>query len=452
MTDLSLLSTTPANNDRTGGFKTGMRPSSVKNAGWADEAIMAQLFNALPVGAGTSAALTLTNPVPLTTLTDGLTVFMLPGVANGPGATFSPDGLTAEPIFANGLAVAGGEMQTAVPALLKYRLAVTAWELVNPQPAGKNFFVDPCCRVGQSTVPSITISYQYGFVDLVQCKATGTAVNAGGITQDQSKTIAAAATAYSCKIASATITGTGKVFFRRWIESRDATAFTGLAGLFSVLCRQDTGGSINAFLTVNSFQSADSPGTPVQIATGSASPVSIPTATDTLVTLAIPNMSVAGAVANGFEVILEMDCGAVTTKNFYATDWQACIGTLAQRCVVPRFDDDLLAVQRYFEKSYEYGTAAGAVTSTGIIMGTTYNAANTSTIWLTQPFRVPKLVTPTMTLYSIAGTSGKITNGSIDAAITAAGALSGFAVTNNTGGQITSANQWKLHFTADARL
>lgn len=126
--DLSKLSTTPASNDQASGFQTGMRPSAVKTAGWNTQSIIAQLFNALPAGAGTANAQTLANPVAFTTLTTGLVVYFLPGVANTGATTFAPDGLAAKNIFYNGAALVGGELSTTVPAVLKYD--GTQWNLL----------------------------------------------------------------------------------------------------------------------------------------------------------------------------------------------------------------------------------------------------------------------------------------------------------------------------------
>lgn len=453
---LDKWSTTPSLNDMATYFQTGMRPSAVKTAGWDVMADMAQLFNSLPVSGGSANAQTLANARPFSSLTDGLTVIMLPGFANTSATTFAPDGLTPEPIIANGAALAGGELQPTVPALLKYRLSITSWELINPAPAGKNFFIDPCCRVAQigSTGKSLTTSYQYGSVDLVQCKGTGTAVSAGTITQDTTGVIASAATLYASKIAAATITGTGKVFFRRWIESRDAVAFTNGYGLFSVLVRQDSGSSINAFLTVNAFQSQDSPGTVVQIATGSGSPISVPTGTDTLVTLAIPNMSVSGTCANGFEVILEMDCGAVTTKNFYATDWQACLKVLSQKVMVPRFTDDLEGSMAWYEQTYNYGIAPGTSTSNGLIQGQSPSLVSNGAGFLNGSwrFRVRKAVSPAMTVYSLPGTASKVTFGGSDTAASTISDADHATPTNNTGGNLAAATTYQYQLVADARL
>jgi hypothetical protein len=448
-------SATPASNDLSNYFQTGMRPSAVKNAGWDIMADLASYSVSLPTAGGTANALTAINGRPFGSLVAGLLQILNPGASNTGPATFAPDGLTAEAVFTNGAALAGGELQPGVPAFLKYD--GTQWNLLNPQIASKNFLVDPCCRVAQGAAVTLTTSYAYGLVDLVQCKATGTAVSAGSVTQDTAYTVEAAATAYSAKIAGVTFTGTGKVFFRRWVESRDAIAFKGQHGMFSVLVRQDTGSALNAFLSINSFQAQDSPGTVAQIATGSGSPVSVASGTDTLVTLDVPNMSAnSGVPGNGFEIILEMDCGAVTTKDFWATDWQVCIKTLAQKCGVPRFEDDFAAAQRYFEKSYEYGTAPGTVTNSAMnSCRPSTNIASGSTYWEMNPrFTIKKLISPTSTAYSPnSGASGKFydSGAAVDKSATLSVSQVGLFLANN-GATSASGAVIEMHWVADARL
>lgn len=57
-------STTPASNDLTNYFKTGMRPSQVKNAGWDVMADLASYSVSLPAAGGSANALTAANGRP----------------------------------------------------------------------------------------------------------------------------------------------------------------------------------------------------------------------------------------------------------------------------------------------------------------------------------------------------------------------------------------------------
>lgn len=438
-------SATPSSNDLANYFKTGMRPSQVKTAGWDIMADLASYAVSLPTAGGSANALTAANGRPFGALVAGLLQILNPAADSTGAATFAPDGLAAAAIYANGLPLAGGELQAGVPAFLKYD--GTQWNLLNPAPPGRNFMVDPCCRVAQGGPATLSTARQYGAMDLAQCWASGTAVSAGSITQDTAYTVSGAATAYSCKLAGCTITGTGKVFFRRWIESRDAIALKNRNVLFSVLGFQDTGGNINAFLTINKATAQDNFASVSNIATGAAA--SLPTNMSTAVTAA----AAMGDCSNGVEIILEMDCGAVTTKDFYATDWQVCINTLAQVCEVPRFEDDYAGAMRYFEKSYEYGTVPGTSTVNGEILFYLANGVANGSGFGNYPYRTSKVIgSPSVTIYSTGGTPGKIRAGASEIAIVTMAYQNSVYLQNNSGTTVADGTAMGIHFVVDARL
>lgn len=439
--------TTPSSNDLTNYFKTGMKPSQVKDAGWDIMADIASYEVSLPAAGGSANALTVANGRPFGALVAGLLQILNPTAANTGPATFAPDGLTAANIYANGAALTGGELQPNVPAFLKYD--GTQWNLLNPAQPGRNSLVDPCCRVAQGAATALSTARQYGAVDLVQCWATGTAVSAGSIAQDTVYTNSGAATAYSCKLSGCTITGTGKVFFRRWIESRDAIALKNRTVLFSVLGFQDTGSNINAFLTINKPTAQDNYASVTAIGTGAV--VSVAPNTTTAITAALAM----GDCSNGVEIILEMDCGAISTRDFYATDWQACIKTLPQACVVPRFEDDLSGVMRYLEKSYEYGTLPGTATTSGMSsLRMVVGEANGSGLEMQIRFLAKKVMTPIIILYSTGGASGKVNDQTAGTDKTASyiADTASFLPQNASGAALTAGDEIRYQWVADARL
>lgn len=121
---------TPASNDLSGYFATGMRPSAVKNAGWDIMADLAQ-FMSLPTSGGTANAQTVTNTRQFGALFTGMTQWFIPGNTNTGAVTLAIDGLTAKNVFANGVAAIAGMLASGVPALVKYD--GTQWNLLNPQ-------------------------------------------------------------------------------------------------------------------------------------------------------------------------------------------------------------------------------------------------------------------------------------------------------------------------------
>lgn len=154
---LDQYSTTPSNNDLTNYFKTGMRPSAVKNAGWDLMADLAQLFNSKTTSSGTNT-LTLANPRPFGSLASGLWCVFWPGNANTGACTFAPDGLTAKNVFANAAALKGGEFNPAVPAIVVYD--GTQWNLINPNRATGSFTGTPTGFSGSAG--TCTVAYSVG--------------------------------------------------------------------------------------------------------------------------------------------------------------------------------------------------------------------------------------------------------------------------------------------------
>jgi len=70
---------------------------------------------------------------------------------------------------------------------------------------------------------------------------------------------------------------------------------------------------------------------------------------------------------------------------------------------------ELAACQRYYETTYDIGTAAGTATETGsygFCVGTNTSGANYFTY--ANAFKVTKRATPTITLYDLSGNSGKV--------------------------------------------
>lgn len=130
------------------------------------------------------------------------------------------------------------------------------------------------------------------------------------------------------------------------------------------------------------------------------------------------------------------------------------------------FGDELGRCQRYYEKSYEYGTAPGAVSinGNGIIIANAALAASTagnSGGVGVVPFKVTKRAVPTMVIYDYDGTANAVRVYPADqkrSGITAYGgvASSGFiqfvTFNNSSATAIAAGNQFAFSWTADAEL
>lgn len=180
----------------------------------------------------------------------------------------------------------------------------------------KNLLINGGCQVAQRAAPSLSTTATYGAVDRFAAWGTGTAVSAGTISQDTASS--AGRTGFALKLAGVTITGSGVVFARQRIESINAKRLKNQTASFSLRVYHDVGSNINYTITIRKPTVADNYGSTTTIATGSAA--AVVTATDTL--LKLENVAM-GDCSNGIEIEVQAACGAVTTKNFSFTEWQA---------------------------------------------------------------------------------------------------------------------------------
>lgn len=313
-----------------------------------------------------------------------------------------------------------------------------------------NGFIDPCCRVSQLATPNLSTARQYGAVDMVQAWASGGAVAAGTIAQDASGA-AGGKTPYSVHLTGVTLTGAGAISFRKWLGQDDAQAYIGQAAYVAVRVLHTVGAPINtATITVNKANAANNFAGGVTLIQASAN-LAINSGVSTVLFFAIPAM---GACGNGIEMILTLPTGAIVTKDFYATDFQISLGTSLAPFEVPKFNTDILNVQHWLEKTYEYGTLPGSAVNPGLIQAQDPSSINNGAGFLNGAWRfaIRKGVTPAITLYSKAGTSGKVTFNNADSAATVNVDTTGLTPLNNSGGVLAAAITFQFHAVADARL
>jgi hypothetical protein len=139
---------------------------------------------------------------------------------------------------------------------------------------------------------------------------------------------------------------------------------------------------------------------------------------------------------------------SATSNTFEITGVQLEVGSTATPFEHEIFGTTFEKCKRYFQKSYEYGTAIGANTSEGCL-----RTRSSGTGWIHQSYLTTSLRGhPTVTSYSTDGTSGKIRDFSGGTNVNAgidADSESSVAISGNVGGDAHSAGaQW----TADAEL
>jgi len=135
-------------------------------------------------------------------------------------------------------------------------------------------------------------------------------------------------------------------------------------------------------------------------------------------------------------------------STFQITGVQLNSGVFCQPFDRRMFQQELQDCQRYFEKSYDSGTAVAAST----FNGSSYFTAAASTSGIVIPMRVTKRADPTVTLYSPStGTTGKAYDSTASADITMATANIGqnaFTISDST----TSGHQIEEHWAASSRM
>lgn len=172
---------TPASNDLSGYFATGMSPSKVKNAGWDVMADLAQ-FMSLPTSGGTANAQTVTNTRQFGALFTGMRVSFIPGNTNTGAVTLAVDGLAAKNIFANGVAAIAGMVVSGVPAHCQYD--GTQWNLLNPQRSTGSFtltLTDPATSgtINYAINPDGKTATFTNYADIIGASGTTTLVGSG---------------------------------------------------------------------------------------------------------------------------------------------------------------------------------------------------------------------------------------------------------------------------------
>jgi hypothetical protein len=124
--------------------------------------------------------------------------------------------------------------------------------------------------------------------------------------------------------------------------------------------------------------------------------------------------------------------------------------TAAQSPLIMRpFDQELVLCQRYYEKSYDYGTVIGTGTTNGAFIGSgPTHTGGYNAVWF---YKTQKRAVPTITLYDLAGNAGKVSNASGN---NQAGTVQHIGMNNCAPTDVSAASSsyFKCHAVADARL
>jgi hypothetical protein len=160
-------------------------------------------------------------------------------------------------------------------------------------------------------------------------------------------------------------------------------------------------------------------------------------------------------IDKGVFVYVSIDTPVCSGKHVYLADAQLEIGPKCTTIEKRSYEYELALCQRYYEKSYDIGTAIGTVTTIGAAgwtssLGSAYSPS--------MHFKVRKRTAPTITVYSTQnGSSGYVAsyngsesfNANCSATVTHAGE-NGFIVYYSSGW--SSSYTWRCQYVADAEL
>lgn len=246
----------------------------------------------------------------------------------------------------------------------------------------RNFFQNGNFDVAQRAVlttsanslgDTIGSTAKLGKVDGWAVYSTAGTITAGSATQDAAATFGQ--TGNALHVSGLTMTGSAKIAIATRIESADAKQLRNKAIIVGLTLRHDIGSSKNVTITVNKPTATDNYAGVTQIAQSGA--LAVADATNVQVSLAISGATL-GDCANGLEVIFELDCGAVTTKNIRAVDAFCILGTAVPATFPAEpFSAMLARCQRYFWKTFAYAQPPAQSISGGL-----------ATISGASPFRV----------------------------------------------------------------
>lgn len=191
----------------------------------------------------------------------------------------------------------------------------------------------------QTAIPTLSTTAQYGPVEMVAGWASGGTVGSGTLIQDTAAPVGR--TGYAVKFAGVTLSGAGVLSWRYRMAAEDAVRLKNTTQTFQIAVQHDVGSALN-YTVIFSKPTAPSVFTSTA-AIGTSSPVSVPSATGTtlIVTQAL------GDCSNGLNIEVQVACGAVTTNNFWFTEWQLEEGTQATPLERRDYQTELAACQRY---------------------------------------------------------------------------------------------------------
>jgi hypothetical protein len=169
------------------------------------------------------------------------------------------------------------------------------------------------------------------------------------------------------------------------------------------------------------------------------------------------NLTAAGSWTSGNYIGATGQTSWISTSSatFYLTGVQLEVGTAATSFDYRPYGTELALCQRYFEMSYDIGTAPGTATSSGLLTnGGFFNGASANYgVRVGTQYKVTKRAAPTVTTYDSSGASGKCNFPDTSTGVTMtviANGMSGF--TSETATVTTTQTRVYWQYTSSAEL
>lgn len=162
---------------------------------------------------------------------------------------------------------------------------------------------------------------------------------------------------------------------------------------------------------------------------------------------------VIGATTNNLAVFIWNPALEASTDFFRLANAKLEIGLTATAFVAPGLIEEQIRVKQFYQKSYPIGTGPATASSNGYL---TMEGFSTSVIVGNALYQPEMRTTPTVIIYSYAGTINKASNlAGADVGTTVTGGANstkGLSTVNDSGTGFVAGTKYLIHYTADARL
>jgi hypothetical protein len=307
----------------------------------------------------------------------------------------------------------------------------------------KNKIINGACHIAQRGNVSIpNNAWTYGGCDRIAAGPVGFTTFSGTL---QKVPVAFIDGGPAQVLGPVTTTGSGSIQFQQRIEAANTFDLNGKTITGSFWIYQTTGATITGNITIAKPSAYDNFGAQNNIASAA---VTIPT--DSWTQLSVTTTLNSTDASNGLVLTFNTAAGALTNRYFYITRMQLEQGSVATPFEHRPIGLELASCQRYYEKSYNQGTAPGTVIPSPF---RTHIQASNQYASINGLFATPKRANPTVVSYNpVTGVSGQMVADATT--ITSVGIVtteSGLTIFCSN--QTTTMNQFmSCHWTASSEL